>query len=92
MDLQTEFDIQGAKWSVEYHKPKEIEHSAAEEPIFGQIMHVLRNKGLTDDERNLVIHLYVQAINAKFWEGWHSHGVAMGQQVIDKYEVLEESV
>ena len=86
MNLDTEFKLQEANWSIEYHKPEETKYIDIEEPIFMQVMNVLRNKGLTDDERNQIIHLYVEATNAKFWEGWHSHAIAEAEQIIKRYE------
>ena len=86
MDIATTFKLQDAQWSIEYHKPEETKYIDIEEPIFMQVMNVLRNKGLTDDERNQIIHLYVEATNAKFWEGWHSHAIAEAEQTIKRYE------
>jgi hypothetical protein len=92
MDMETTFKLQDAQWSIEYHKPEETKYIDEEEPIFMQIMEVLRNKGLTDDERKKIIHLYVEATNAKFWEGWHSHAIAEAELIISKYEPKKESV
>lgn len=83
------YDAQTAQYSLEYHQPEESRYSNIEEPIFSQVMDVLRNKGLTDDEQNQIIHLYVEATHAKFWEGWHAHGVAEAKQIINRYERLE---
>lgn len=78
------YDAQEAEWAIEYHQPEESKYISAEEPIFQQIMDVLRNKGLTDDETKQIIHFYVEATHAKFWEGWHSHAIAEANQVISR--------
>lgn len=85
------YESQEAQWSIEYHQPELDKYVNQEEPIFSQIMDVLRNKGLTHDEQNKIIHLYVEATHAKFWEGWHSHGIAQSNQVINRYKTEEVS-
>lgn len=77
-------DVEEANWTLNYHKPEEAKYISQEEPIFQQIMDVLRNKGLTDDEQTRIIHLYVEATHARFWEGWHSHAIAEANQVISR--------
>lgn len=86
MDIATTIQLQDAKWTIEYHKPEETKYIDQEEPIFMQIMDILRTKGLTQDEQTKVIHLYVEATNAKFWEGWHSHAIAEAQHAINRCE------
>ena len=80
------YESQEAQWAIDYHKPEETKYIDQEEPIFSQIMDVLRNKGLTHEEQNQIIHLYVEATHAKFWEGWHSHGIAQAKMIISKHQ------
>jgi vesicle coat complex subunit len=82
------YDAEEAQWALSYHQPEESKYIANEEPIFMQIMDVLRNKGLTDDEQTRIIHLYVEATYAKFWEGWHSHAIAEANQIIAKSKAV----
>ena len=86
MDIATTIQLQDAQWSIEYHQPEMDKYIKEEEPIFMQVMEILRTKGLTEDERTKIIHLYVEATNAKFWEGWHSHAIAEADQVIKRCE------
>jgi hypothetical protein len=86
MDIATTIQLQDAKWSIEYNQPEMDKYVKEEEPIFMEIMEILRTKGLNDDERTKVIHLYVEATNAKFWEGWHSHAITEAQHAISRCE------
>ena len=78
-------DLQIAKIQVELHKPDVQKYSNLEEPLFQQIMQTLRGS-ITEAQTNELIRIYVEAIHAKFWEGWHSHAVATAEQTIRFHE------
>jgi len=85
MDIATTIQLQDAKWTIEYHQPEKAKYVNKEEPIFMELMDLIPNC-LTDEERTKIIHLYVEATNAKYWEGWHTHGIAEAEQVISRCE------
>jgi hypothetical protein len=83
MDIATTIQLQDAQWSIEYHQPEQAKYINKEEPIFMELMSLIPNC-LTDEQRTKIIHLYVEATNAKYWEGWHTHGIAEAEQVISR--------
>ena len=61
-----------------YHELEVAKEDQNSDRAFHAIMELVRGS-LTAQQQEQLIKLYVDATHAKFWEGWHSHGLAMSK-------------